>query len=320
MNLIVSELGVIKSYVSRTVYYIMADLIRVYGWKHFETFDLWREPGSLKTKLLRRFGELPKVILFWGGYELLSAHEADLGTLESRKCAFVDDLHSWDELTKYRKHKGLSMCDLILGSCAYALGDFYPDLAQAKEVVWIPNSASPDFMLDYNEHPIDAILLSGAIHPVYPLRCKMKSLYDLQAYPIVFHPHPGYRCGYDYNIDPRVGRGYATKINWLRAAFADCSKYKYVVKKYFEIPATGSLLLADGGVSEQMAKLGFVEGVHYIAASSENLEEMIRYVLSERNRSEIDAIRRRGQELVLNRHKTADRARMIDEVCNRSSS
>jgi len=94
MNLIVSELGVIKSYVSRTVYYIMADLIRVYGWRHFETFELWREPGSLRTKLLRRFGELPKVILFWGGYELLSAHEADLGTLESRKCAFVDDLHS----------------------------------------------------------------------------------------------------------------------------------------------------------------------------------------------------------------------------------
>jgi hypothetical protein len=48
--------------------------------------------------------------------------------------------------------------------------------------------------------------------------------------------------------------------------------------------------------------------------SSETLEEMIRYVLDEANHSEVDAIRRRGQELVRRFHKTSDRARMIDDA------
>jgi len=315
VNLIVSELGALKTYVSREFYYIMADLIATYGWKHVETYELWSDQRPLKAKLLAWFGQLPEVMLFWGGYELLGPREAELRRVECLKCAFVDDLHTWNDTAKHQRHKGLSICDMIFATYAYALGEFHPDLAEDKQVVWIPHSASPDFMIDYNECPANSILLSGALHPLYPLRCQMKSLYDQGAYAIVFHPHPGYRCGYDYDNDCRVGRQHAKSINGFRAAFTDCLKYRYVVAKYFEIPATGALLLAEDAASEYLARLGFTDGEHYVGVSSQTLEEMIRYVLSEANHPQVDAIRRRGQELVWRDHKTADRARMIHEAC-----
>ena len=90
---------------------------------------------------------------------------------------------------------------------------------------------------------------------------------------------------------------------------------RYVVAKHFEIPATGSLLVADGAVAGPLRQLGFVEGVHYVPVSEGNLEERIRYVLDEDNAPECDAIRKNGQELVWQRHQTKDRSRMIDEVC-----
>jgi hypothetical protein len=90
---------------------------------------------------------------------------------------------------------------------------------------------------------------------------------------------------------------------------------RYVVAKYFEIPATGALLFADSAVSQQLKELGLLENVHYIPASRENLEDQIRYVLNPSHDAELDEIRRRGQELVLSRHKTSDRAKLIDQVC-----
>ena len=68
-------------------------------------------------------------------------------------------------------------------------------------------------------------------------------------------------CGYDYVRDGRVGRGYAEKIWQCRVGFADSVfPFAYIVAKFFEIPATGALLLADDTVSEPLSKLGFVAG------------------------------------------------------------
>jgi len=106
------------------------------------------------------------------------------------------------------------------------------------------------------------------------------------------------------------------KINNYRAAFTDSSVFKYVVAKYFEIPATGALLLADDSVSVALEQLGFVEHEHYVPVSEETLEEKIRFVLDERNHEELDKIRRRAQQLVLACHKTSNRASQIDVACS----
>lgn len=68
-------------------------------------------------------------------------------------------------------------------------------------------------------------------------------------------------------------------------------------------------------MKEPLKELGFIENINYVPVSKENLEERVKYVLDEKNREELDQVRRIAQELVWERHTTSDRAKLIDEVC-----
>jgi hypothetical protein len=315
MKLIVSQLAASSGYVSREFYYVMTNLITEHNWRQIETSRLGNGSGSIRGRLLNEFGELPEAILFWEGYNFLAAHEADISRLECHKFILADDLHWWNEEMRRIKLRGFALCEKVLSTYAYAWNDFYPELSGAKKVSWVPHSASPDFMLPLNSNPENSILLSGALSRHYPLRRQMKMLHAQGAYAIAYLPHPGYHCRYDYQNNENVGRSYAETIKRHRVGFTDSLIYRYVVAKYFEIPATGALLLADAAVSGPLKELGFLENEHYIPVSKQNLEERIRYVLDEANYEELDEIRKKGHELVRKRHKTGDRARQINEIC-----
>jgi hypothetical protein len=315
MKLIISELIARSSYVSREFAYIIRDLIGNYGWRHIETYDLLRDPRSLKNLLLDKYGELPETILFLEGYELLSAREKEINELDCHKCILCDDLHCWSLWMRREKIRAFSMCDTILSTYGYIFDHFYPELSNTKDIAWIPHSASPDFLLDYNGNPENAIFLSGAVSDHYPLRQQMKDLFTNGANRIVYHQHPGYHCHYNYENNANIGRAYAERINSYRGAFTDSSKYEYVVAKYFEILATGSLLVADSAVSSPLKELGLIEDVHYVPVSIEDLKDKIEYVLNENNHESLDEIRKKGQEEVWGKHKTSDRARLINNIC-----
>jgi len=317
MKLIVSPLEELRTYVSREFYYVMTDLITDFNWRQIETQELWNGPGTIKNRLLDEFGELPELILFWEGYDLLSAKVEDVYHLPCRKVIFADDLHWWNEEQRFKKIVAFGLCQMVLSTYGYTWHNFYPEFAGTKKVVWVAHSASPDFMMPYNQSPENFILLSGAVDRYYPLRQQMRTLYSQGSPSIVYQGHPGYFTGYDYENHQAIGCGYARTINRHRAAFTDNLIYRYVVAKYFEIPATGALLFAENAVSGPLKELGFIENVHYVPVSKENLEERMEYILDESNHQELDEIRRAGQALVWERHKTSDRARQINEECSR---
>ena len=314
MKLIVSQLKALGRYVSREFHYVMTDLIRHFGWQHIDPHKLWQSHGSIKNKLLQEFGELPEIILFWEQYSFLNAHSSEIMRLDCRKCIFCDDLHWWRDEMRSSKLAGFAMCDLVITPYAYLWTKFYPELSHAS-VAWVPHAASPDFMIAFNERPENSIFLSGAINEYYPMRQQMKDLAQQRVCSIIYQSHPGYHCSHDYDNSPNIGREFAKKINRYRVGFTDSLKYGYVLAKYFEIPATGALLLADDTVLPQLHLLGFEENVHYVPVSSRNLEQQIRFVLDQENHARLDQIRRNGQTLVWERHKTNDRAKQIDEAC-----
>lgn len=315
MKLLVSDLEALRTYVSREFYHVMSALITDFNWRHVETRELWNASGNVRDTLLDLCNELPEVILFWEGYELLTARALEIQQLRCRKAILADDLHWWDAGMRLRKTVGFALCETVISTVGYAWNRLYPEFAGTKKVVWVPHSASPDFLVPYNPNPVNAIFVSGAYGNYYPLRDRIRELSQEGAYAIVCHDHPGYYTGYDYDRNEAVGRGYAGKINNYRAAFTDSSKFHYVLAKYFEIPATGALLMGDDSVSGPLGQLGFIDNEHYIAVSHRDLEEKIRFVLDERNHDELDQIRRRGQELVWERHQSIDRARQIDAAC-----
>ena len=318
MKLIISEMDALSSYVSTEWYHVMKTLIDDYGWVNLDRYHLWNQPGSLEDKLIGHLGRFPDTLLLWGRFDFAAAHLKTLSRLECYKGYFVEDLHHQDRAERLLTQCAFEYCDVIFAAYANVFSNFYPDIVSRKHVVWVPHSASPLFMLEFNDRAENSIFLSGAINNVYPLRQQMQTLCSNPAYSIVYHPHPGYHCGYDYEQDPRIGKGYAQKINRYRVGFTDASVYKYLVGKHFEIAATGALLMAEDAVKNALGDLGFIEDVHYVSVSSEDMEEKIAYVLNEANHSELDQIRRRGQELVWERHTTRKRAELIDDVYTRA--
>lgn len=315
MKLIVSHLEAIRTYVSRELYFIQRDLITNHGWRHIESNSLQYRPGSLEHKLRTTFGELPEIVIFWEAYELVYQHCREMQGLKCRKFFFADDLHWWNRRMRETKVIVFAVSDVILGPYVYRWTSLFPELSK-KRTVWVPHSASADFMLPFNPAAENSIFLSGAINEAYPLRQRMLRLHHDGSFAIRYHRHPGYYCGYDYERDGRIGRGYAEKIQQCRVGFADSGfPFGYLVAKFFEIPATGALLLADDTVSEQLRKLGFEAERHYVPVSQKNLEDQIDYVLSESNHDSLDQIRRDGQALVHEQHKTSDRAQFINAVC-----
>ena len=321
MKAVISPLCAFDHYVSREFAYIIRNLIHEYGWKHIEVEQLHSGPGTLRDKLRRELGALPEVILIWGASWFISDNAEQIDSLDCLKALVADDLHwgpneerRWSQLLTYM------VVDLVFSTYAYVFHEFYPEARNFCRCIWLPHSASPDFLVPFNSQAENALLLSGAIFTCYPLRVKMKALWEVGRHNIVYHAHPGYATHYDNDSDPRVGPGYGRLINKYRVAFTDSLIYRYMVAKHFEIPATGALLLAERAIAGPLLQLGFVEGEHYIATSEDDLEERVRYVLNLANQPELDAIRRRAQALVWERHKTSDRAALIDHVCTSTRS
>ena len=216
MKLIVSQLKALRRYVSREFHYVMTDLIRQFGWRQIEPHRIWQGHGSIKNKLLKEFGELPEIILFWEEYSLLNAHAPEIVQLKCRKCIFYDDLHWWRDEMRTSKLAGFAMCDMVISTYAYLWTDFYPELSHAR-VTWVPHGASPDFMVAFNEWPENSIFLSGGINEYYPMRQQMKELAQQRLCSIVYQSHPGYHCSHDYDHSENIGKGFAKKINRYRA-------------------------------------------------------------------------------------------------------
>jgi hypothetical protein len=312
MRLVVAELRAFSHYVSREFAWIMRELIQVYGWSHVEPSMLAEGPGTFEEKMVRRCGERPRVVLFWGGEGFLCAFKSQIEALRCAKWFVADDLHHqnlWES-----RQEAFLLCDTIFSTYAYRLADFFPEVARSRRIVWLPHSASPDFEYSMNEHPENRVLLSGAILPSYPLRIKVKRLMENGFEGIVRVPHPGYHCRYNYESDDQVGRGFSKKIWNCRAAFSDCSKFRYAVAKHFEIPATGALLVADEALIGPLQELGFRAGVHYFPVAETNLKDRLRYLLEERHHPALDEIRRKGQALVFDHHRTSHRAKLIHDL------
>ena len=88
-----------------------------------------------------------------------------------------------------------------------------------------------------------------------------------------------------------------------------------VAKRGIGLVPEGRQLFPSLSVEENLAELGFKEWEHYIPVSNQTLEDQIRYVLDESNHGALDKVRKKGQELVWERHKTSDRAQLINDVC-----
>ncbi|RAP74348.1 glycosyltransferase [Paenibacillus montanisoli] len=213
----------------------------------------------------------------------------------------------WDiqrEQDIFRRFVHENHIDLVFSFYRDAFKGFYPELLHKFR--WLPNYVDIEEFQDYQQNKEIDFLLMGAIHEeTYPLRDKIAR--EMKGYPgFVHYEHPGYRnYEEEEEAQTRVGKYFSMAINKAKMFFTDDSCYQFPIAKYFEVPASKTLLLASG--SKELEDLGFIDGVTFVEINGDNyLEKALYYLQHEEERN---AITERGYRMVRERHTTQIRAK-----------
>ena len=172
--------------------------------------------------------------------------------------------------------------------------------------------------LEYNAEPKMKCLLSGNIKQGrYPIRWIVYQVAQSQsefAYLIDVLRHPRHsKTQYWSRKEGGQKQQYAKTIHEYFCSVADSSKWKLLLTKYFEVPATGALLLADN--PQDGDKAGLVPGEHYVEISKDNVLEQIKLCLY--NPESYEKIRREGMKFVRANHGVNNRLERFKKILGR---
>lgn len=178
--------------------------------------------------------------------------------------------------------------------------------------------------LEYNEAPIMKCLFSGCNGVKhYPVRhylknqvfcdSRLQELVDIMRHPRwpridpeTEEPRPLSK----WEIEVPMGDAYAECLNKYFCSIATSSTANYVVAKYFEIPAAGTLLLANRALDVE--KAGLIAGEHYVPITQGNILSQIKDCLDKPEKYE--EIRRNGMEYVRKNHSMNNRIDQFKEI------
>lgn len=242
----------------------------------------------------------------------------DKSTDDIKKFVLADDVHKYIDIKN--KSGYYDKFDCILCTYKKPYQKLYPKISTSK-VAWCPHAYTQDYVLPFNSEPKNKILLSGAMGTVYPIRKYIYQLYEDKqsnfSEKISYLRHPGYKNFGEPHHRAKIGKSYAKILNEHICCFSDCSTYGYIVSKYFEIPATGSLLLAQKPEDDNLESLGFIEDVNYISCTKDNIKEKIDWILDPSNRNRVDEIRKNGMQMVRDNHSIKKRAVFIHKYLSK---
>jgi hypothetical protein len=218
-------------------------------------------------------------------------HENDIHKLESKPDAFM----------RYFALRSIlqSLNNVyILAYYWYHYSSLYS--IQKDNLICFPRFIKEINATDMNMDIIPRVLLSGSISRNYPMRSYLANLGNPNV--DILKRNAGI-----------YGKDYLTYLKKYVCCFTCCSNSStpYIINKFFEIPFTGSLLLAyDEFVKKPLKSLGFIDQENYISCDRENIKQKISWICDIQNREEVNRIRKNGYELVRQKH--TDKIRFQD--------
>ena len=271
-----------------------------------------RSESEVNDIFLDKYGKLPdNIILFYTCYVNLAFLNI---SSKIRIHYIVDDIHQEGE-NKENKIIGFKKCSNILSTSGYAFNQFYDNIP----AVFFPYCTR--FISVFNDNPINKVLVSGRLNKnIYPVRQMMYQLSKKSKTIDYLKVNVGYCIERD-KPELIYGQRYIDYLSKYLISFT-CEandKRPYLVKKFFEIPASGSLLLTINPITKPFfAQLGMIDGEHYVSATPLNIVEKIQFLLDANNRDMVDRIRKNGYEMVKANHTYIHRAHTLDEIIRNS--
>jgi len=228
-----------------------------------------------------------------------------------RLITYFSDLQDYGK-TVYLQNmrKILNRSDVILTCFWTPFKEKWPEFVH--KAIHVPYFFSPHnryCSLPFNDSPTKRCLLTGAGGGVYPIRAKLGSSPGRHVDVV---DHPGYRKPIE-NTRRCVEDDYAKKLNKYLMGIATSSIFEYVVGKYFEIPATGSLLLCNE--VPDLKLIGFKPNRHYVQITIDNVYDVIEDVVN--NPDDYTEIRKQGMDFVRKNHSIKNCLTQIREIIDK---
>lgn len=160
---------------------------------------------------------------------------------------------------------------------------------------WSDSCAYPDCLTQFNENPINKVLVSGCCKPTaYPERDMMLGLNNVEQKPYVAECDNGAYSRYLNNyLCSFVG-----PVHVRRTGSMEHEYNKIVVLKVFETLGSGALLLVPRIYEEVLNKIGLFDKENCMVVDmgeASGIQDTIDFITNKANRALIDEIRRNGQ-------------------------
>lgn len=279
-----------SKHVSRNTHYLAEVL------NELTNLVVWTNPGDIND-ILKQIKFTPDFILI---NDLMPVHCPSITGLSSINIPLgmiIIDLHS--HIGEQKKFIDENNVKYLFSICRDAFKIFYPEYLD--KMIWFPHFVNTNIFKDYKLNKDIDYLLMGAIHDYYyPLRSKIFEIMKDEP-GFLYHPHPGYT----FSVEPNkyVGEKYAREINRAKIFITEDSIYHYPIKKYYEVLACNTLLIATA--SKELEDLGFIPGENFVAINEDDFLSQARYYLSHEKEREEIAIK--GYEMVRKRHSAQKR-------------
>jgi hypothetical protein len=169
----------------------------------------------------------------------------------------------------------------------------------SRNIAWLPLDIDPSIYKKYSDIPKKKeALLTGSIGNPYPLRMAIAEQCDNQEW---FRSIP--RPPEDGTRSWPVDEDYAKELAGATFGFSCTSKFGYVLKKAYEIPACGTILVQD--VIPEMLRLGFKPWVNFLPLEKKSIPQQIERFFK---RGDLKEIAEAGHALIHNNHTAKIRA------------
>lgn len=290
-----------KSDIKNILYTFQYNTLKKYNWE-----ILFYEENNNLIDIIESYEKI-NIIYFFRANQFI---KDNINIIEKmniiKKIIYIDDLKNSNEIEYLIKIKNniFNDFDLIISTYKYHFKNIFNYINNDK-IYWMPHSFNEEFKIDYNKEPKNKLLLTGYIeNNIYPMRKIINDLKkeDKYKYKIDILEHPSYREKIKHNL---IGKKYIIKLNKYRFGFTCCLNNitPYIVQKFFEIPGSGSLLIAyDKYIKNELEKLGFKDNENYISINESNYKEKLDYIFDEKNNEILEKIRYNGYKLINENH------------------
>lgn len=284
-------------FINKNYHYLEQEL------KRFVHLTVWRKSGHI-DHILNKLTKKPDFILLLNDIgQNLSPMIKGLANIHIPTGLIINDIH---RLTKIRDNFITKNKINHIFTVGWEQSvQTYPHLVHKME--WLPHFVHTGIYKDYRLKRDIQLLMIGAVNDNYPVRKEVLNTFSNDSR-FIYHQHPGYR-NFNAKEEKRelVGEKYAREIARAQIFFTCPSIYNYPVKKYFEVLACKTLLLAP--TFKELEKLGFVPGEHFVAIDEQNFKEKAEYYLA--HAAERQKIAEQGYQFIHQCHTVKIRAMQL---------